>query len=88
MALLVFLPDKQIATNLLRSRGIPSRGAIGLLAEPGMSGCNGPVHRLAKLRGGKKNVLLADEREHARLGKLAADGRVYSDQQQLAVTAL
>ena len=61
MALLVFLPDKQIATKLLRLRGIPPRWAIGLLAEPGIGrGCR-PVHRLAKLRRGEKDVFLADE---------------------------
>jgi len=63
MALLVFLPDKQIATNLLRPRGIPSCEAIGLLAEPGMSGCNRTVHRTANLRRGEKDVLRADELE-------------------------
>ena len=77
MALLVFLPDKQIATILLRLRGIPFCEAIGLLAEPGMSGCNRPVHRPAHLRRCDEDVFLADDVEHAGFGELITLGLIH-----------
>jgi hypothetical protein len=53
-----------------------------------MGVCDGLVHGAAQLRRGRKDVVLADEREHAGPGQLIAESGFDADQHQPAVASM